>query len=56
VHWSLGLAALILNLYAFPIEYRTLKANLELISEVDRRIREEISPSFAKEEEGSAIS
>lgn len=44
VHWGLGAAGIALNLYAFPIEYRTLVANLELLREVDLKIRRELSP------------
>jgi hypothetical protein len=46
VHWGLGLLALAVNLVAFPVEYRTLKANLDLIREVDRRIQKEVSPAL----------
>jgi divalent metal cation (Fe/Co/Zn/Cd) transporter len=46
IHWALALAGLLLNLYVFPIEYRCLKANLELLHEVDERIRREISPAL----------
>lgn len=53
VHWSVGLGALLLNLKAFPVEYRALQSNLDLIREVDRRIREEISPAVLREEIGS---
>ena len=49
VHWGLGLAGLALNLYAFPIEYRALVANLELLREVDERIKREVSPGFYNE-------
>jgi len=44
-HWGLGAAALALNLVSFPVEYRALKANLELLAEVDRRLKEEVSPA-----------
>jgi hypothetical protein len=44
IHWGLALLALAVNLVAFPIEYRTLKANLDLIQEIDRRIKKEVSP------------
>jgi hypothetical protein len=50
VHWALALAGLALNLYVFPIEYRCLKANLELLHEVDERIRREIAPGLFHEE------
>ncbi len=46
IHWALGIAALALNLYAFPVEYRALKANLDLIQEVDRRLKREMSPAL----------
>jgi len=46
VHWAVGIAALLMNLYAFPIEYRTLKANLDLIQEVDRRLRRDVAPAL----------
>jgi hypothetical protein len=49
IHWGLSLAGLALNLYAFPIEYRCLVANLELLKEVDDRIRREISPGLYHE-------
>jgi hypothetical protein len=49
IHWALSYAGLLLNLYAFPIEYRCLVANLELLKEVDDRIRREISPGLYHE-------
>lgn len=49
VHWALSGAGLVLNLWAFPIEYRCLVANLELLREVDERIRREISPGLYHE-------
>ncbi len=49
IHWGLSYAGLALNLYAFPIEYRCLVANLELLKEVDARIRREISPGLYHE-------
>jgi len=49
IHWGLAGAGLLLNLYAFPIEYRCLVANLELLKEVDERIRREISPGLYHE-------
>ena len=49
VHWSLGGAGILLNLYAFPIEYRCLVANLELLREVDEKVRREISPGLFHE-------
>jgi hypothetical protein len=49
IHWALAGAGLLLNLYAFPIEYRCLVANLELLKEVDDRIRREISPGLYHE-------
>lgn len=50
-HWVLALAALALNLVAFPIEYRCLKLNLQLINQVDARIRSEIAPAMFRSEE-----
>jgi hypothetical protein len=38
-----------LNLWAFPIEYRCLVANLELLKEVDERIKRELSPGLYHE-------
>jgi len=49
IHWALSGAGLLLNLWAFPIEYRCLVANLELLKEVDERIRREISPGLYHE-------
>ena len=49
IHWALSLAGLGLNLYAFPIQYRCLVANAELLKEVDERIRREISPGLYHE-------
>lgn len=46
IHWALGLLALAVNLVAFRIEYRALKANLELIQEVDRKLRREVAPAL----------
>ena len=46
LHWTVGLAALALNLVAFPIEYRALLANLELLREVDEKIKRELAPGF----------
>lgn len=46
VHWSLGLLALAVNLAAFRAEYRALKANLDLIREIDLRLKREISPAL----------
>lgn len=48
LHVLLGLAALAVNLVAFPVEYRALKSNLELINEVDQRVRREIAPAMFK--------
>jgi hypothetical protein len=50
VHWGLALAALVFNLVAFPVEYRCLKLNVELINEVDARIRREIAPAMFRSE------
>jgi hypothetical protein len=49
IHWALAGAGLLLNLYSFPIEYRCLVANLELLKEVDERLRREISPGLYHE-------
>jgi hypothetical protein len=49
VHWALALSGLALNLYAFPIEYRCLVANLELLKEVDEKIKRELSPGLHHE-------
>jgi len=49
IHWALSGAGLLLNLWAFPIEYRCLVANLELLKEVDERILREISPGLYHE-------
>ena len=46
IHWTLGLGGLVLNLIAFPIEYRALKANLELMCQVDEQIKREMAPGF----------
>jgi len=46
IHWSLGLLALAVNLVAFPVEYRALKANLDLIQEVDRKLRRDVAPAL----------
>lgn len=46
IHWTLGLAALAVNLVAFHVEYRALKANLELIREVDRKLRRDVAPAL----------
>jgi len=46
LHWVVGAAGLALNLYAFPVEYRCLVANLELLHEVDERMRREVSPGL----------
>jgi hypothetical protein len=49
VHWGLGLLGLALNLWAFPVQYRTLVANLELLREVDERIKREVAPGLYHE-------
>ena len=46
LHWTVGIGGLVLNLVAFPIEYRALKANLELLREVDEKIKRELAPGF----------
>jgi len=49
IHWGLGVAGMALNLWAFPIEYRCLVTNLELLRELDDRIKREISPGLYHE-------
>lgn len=49
IHWGLSGAGLLLNLWAFPIEYRCLVANLELLREVDDRMKRELSPGLYHE-------
>ena len=49
LHWGLSAAGLALNLWAFPIEYRCLVANLELLREVDERVKREIAPGLFHE-------
>ena len=49
IHWALALAGFALNLMAFPIEYRCLVANLQLLREVDERLKREISPGLFHE-------
>src|SRR6187431_2830147 len=46
IHWGLGAAGMFLNFYAFPIEYRCLVANLELLKQVDERVKREIAPGL----------
>ena len=40
---------MLLNFYAFPIEYRCLVANLELLKQVDERVKREIAPGLYHE-------
>jgi hypothetical protein len=49
IHWALGALGLAFNLWAFPIEYRCLVTNLELLREVDERMKREISPGLFHE-------
>jgi hypothetical protein len=49
IHWALGAAGMLLNFYAFPIEYRCLVANLELLKQVDERVKREIAPGLYHE-------
>lgn len=48
VHWTLGIAALVFNLFAIPLEYRALLANQDLLDraagELDRIDREHLQP------------
>lgn len=53
IHWGLGLAALVVNLCAFPVEYRTLKENLRLIHEIDARMKRELTPEILRRESAS---
>ncbi|HKS16891.1 MAG TPA: hypothetical protein VJU16_06235 [Planctomycetota bacterium] len=46
IHWVVGLLALAVNLVAFHVEYRALKANLDLIQEVDRKLRRDVAPAL----------
>ena len=48
-HLVLSGAGLLLNLWAFPIEYRCLVANLELLREVDERMKRELAPGLYHE-------
>ncbi len=49
IHWGLGVAGMALNFWAFPVEYRCLVANLELLRELDDRIRREFAPGLTHE-------
>src|ERR1043166_8719803 len=49
IHWAIGAAGIALNLYAFPIEYRALVTNLQILREVDERLRREIAPGLYHE-------
>jgi hypothetical protein len=49
IHWALALGGLAMNLWALPIEYRCLLANLELLREVDDKIKREIAPTLYRE-------
>jgi hypothetical protein len=49
IHWALGLAGIALNAYAFPVEYRALVTNLEILREVDERLKREIAPGLFHE-------
>jgi hypothetical protein len=46
IHVALAVAGFALNVYAFPIEYRCLVANLELLREVDERLKRELAPGL----------
>jgi hypothetical protein len=50
IHWGLGLLAFFVNITAFPFEYRCLKANLELIAEVDARLKARAMPALPARE------
>jgi hypothetical protein len=49
VHWALGLAGMLVNFRAFPVEYRALVANLEMLREIDERVKRELSPGLYHE-------
>lgn len=49
IHWALALGGLLMNLWALPIEYRCLLMNLELLREVDDKIKREIAPGLYHE-------
>jgi hypothetical protein len=49
IHWAIGGAGIALNLYAFPVEYRALVTNLEILREVDERLKREIAPGLFHE-------
>ncbi len=49
IHWAIGGAGVALNLWSFPIEYRALRTNLEILREVDERLRREIAPGIFHE-------
>lgn len=46
IHWGLGLLALAVNLVAFKFEYGALKANLDLINEIDARLKAQSMPAL----------
>ncbi len=46
IHWALGILALAVNLAAFWLEYRALKANLALINEIDARLKSQSMPAL----------
>jgi hypothetical protein len=46
VHWALGLAGMLVNFRAFPVEYRALLTNLEMLKEIDERVKRELSPGL----------
>jgi len=49
IHWAIGGAGVALNVYSFPIEYRALLTNLEILREIDERLRREIAPGIFHE-------
>lgn len=49
VHWALGVAGILVNFRAFPVEYRALLTNLEMLKEVDERVKRELSPGLYHE-------
>lgn len=49
IHWALAAAGMALNFHAFPIEYKGLVANLELLREVDDKVKREVVPGLFHE-------
>ena len=49
IHWAIGALGIALNVYSFPIEYRALMTNLQILKEVDERLKREIAPGLYHE-------